>query len=138
MQGLFSDKMKKVTGSQPLPIKNYKMNCSISPNFAFVPGYYEWHFIDMKKPKQILLNWVDPGDSLLVYQDGDGNDLEEPQPMTYEQVLDECEDFINVTKSNFDLGEDDYCHNNKKELFDKLPNNAAEIMAKALYNYYIA
>ena len=100
----------------------------------FIPAYYEWHFIDTENPKQVLLNWVDPIDDLYIYQDKDGNDLKEPLPMTYEQVLRKCECFINMAQSNI---END-THGNKKELLDLLPSNAADIMATALYDYYIA
>lgn len=105
-------------------------------NYAFVPAYYEWHFIDTRT-NEVLLNWCDPVDSLFIYQDEDGNDLDEPIPMDLDQVESECEDFINVTRMNLELENEDYPDNNTLMGLDELPANAVEIMANALYNYYL-
>ena len=103
-------------------------------DYAFVPAYYEWHFIDTRT-NEVLLNWNDPIDSLYVYQNEDGDDLDEPIPMDLEQVKSECEDFINITRMNLELG-DSYPDGNTLMGLDELPKNAVEIMATALCNYY--
>lgn len=110
-----------------------------NPHYTFVPAYGEWHFINTNRPDEVLLNWVDPVDSLYHEWDEDGNSYDEPQMMTsYDEVFNECDMFILTTINVFENGETDLPHNNKQEQFNKLPSNAAEIMAHALYDYYIA
>jgi len=104
-------------------------------NYAFVPAYYEWHFIDTRT-NEVLLNWNSPEDSLFVYQDEDGNDLDEPIPMDMDQLESECEDFINITRMNLEIG-DSYPDGNTLMGLNELPKNAVQIMATALYNYYL-
>ena len=94
-------------------------------NYYFVPCYYEWHFICEDAPDEVLLNWTMP---------------EENEDLCKLKSLDEvyslCEDYIECGRMNFDMGYKDY-HGITKEMFDKLPENAANIMATALYNYYV-
>lgn len=105
---------------------------------VFRPTYYEWHLTDGNG--RVLLCWVDPADSLYIYNDEDGNELDEPQAMDYEQVLSECEDYIKSGKEFFKFADDDDeregFHGVRRREWDRLPDNAAEIMARALYDYY--
>jgi len=106
-------------------------------NYSFVPAYYEWHLIDDNG--NVLLNMKDPFEMLFDETDESGQLLEQPRPITtLDGVLDVCKDFIEVEKMCL---ESDYpastSHGNNDSIFD-LPDNAAEIMAKALFDYYIA
>ena len=109
-------------------------------NYVFRPAYYEWHLTD--GDGRTLLNWVDPAEYFYIYEDEDGNDLEEPRPMTYEQVLAECEDYIECGNMFFreadEQDEREGYHGVRRREWEQLPDNAAEIMAKAIYEYYIA
>lgn len=109
-------------------------------NCVFRPAYYEWHLTD--GDGRVLLNWVDPAEYFYIYEDEDGNDLDEPQSMTYEQVLAECEDYIECGNMFFreadEQDEHDGYHGVRRREWEQLPDNAAEIMAKAIYEYYIA
>lgn len=104
-------------------------------NYSFVPAYYEWHFVDEKG--NVLLNMNDPSEDIYIEDDINGQLLDEPVRFTtYDQMLDFCKDFIEVEKMCLD-NEEDSGHGNDERIFD-LPDNAAEIMAKALFDYYIA
>lgn len=108
-------------------------------NYVFRPAYYEWHLTDGNG--RTLLNWVDPADNFYIYEDEDGNDLDEPKPMTYEQVLAECEDYIETGNTFFreadEQDEREGYHGVHRREWKQLPDNAAEIMAKAIFQYYI-
>jgi hypothetical protein len=90
----------------------------------------------------VLLNWVDPAEYFYIYEDEDGNDLEEPRPMTYDEVLTECEGYVECGNMFFDEADDEDeregYHGVRRREWEQLPDNAAEIMAKAIYEYYIA
>lgn len=104
-------------------------------NYSFVPAYYEWHFID--KDGNVLLNMKDPSDGIYIGCDTNGQLLDEPVRFTtYDQMLDFCKDFIEVEKMCLD-NEEESGQGNDERIFD-LPDNAAEIMAHALYYFYIA
>ena len=110
-------------------------------NYVFRPAYYEWHLTD--GDGRTLLNWVDPADNFYVYEDDDENDVyDEPRPMTYDEVLAECESYIETGDMFFeDADEQDEregFHGVRRREWEQLPKNAAEIMAKAIYEYYIA
>ena len=94
----------------------------MAKKYSFVPAYYEWHFLD--EDGNILLNWVDPMDCF----NGNLTDIE--------TVRNECDNFINQRRDNLLLGGQDPFHCNTLECLDKLPGNAAHIMAAALFNYY--
>lgn len=107
--------------------------------YDFVPAYYEWHFTD--SDGNVLLNWIEPLGDLYIEFDDDGNWLEEPRPMTYDQILAECEAFINIAWMNFEndtATQKNDMHGCYSEDYEKLPKNAAKIMACALYDYYFA
>ena len=103
------------------------MNIAPTPNFALVPAYYEWHLIDTNKPQEVLFNIVDPLEDLYDYPDG--------TPSTYEEVVSWMESSIDLALQRAEDGED---WNGVIVNKNSLPDNAAEIMAAALYNYYIA
>lgn len=103
--------------------------------YQFVGAYYEWHFIDTTTG-EVLLVMNDPSDDLYISEDQDGNTLDEPEPMDYDQVLALCEGHIETAEANYNGGEDEF-EGISEALFRKLPDNAAEIMAKALYEYYL-
>lgn len=102
-------------------------------SYQFIPAYYEWHFVDAADPDNVLLNMQDPIDSL--YKGGDSDELMDD----IDEVRSMCEDYINTTRENLEL-EHEECDVNGNTLdgLDELPANAADIMAQALYNHYIA
>ena len=92
--------------------------------YKFVPAYYEWHLVD--EEGTVLLNMNDPAEEMALCK-------------TYDDVKTEVEDFIVATKQEFDCWPDEKTiDGNTPEMFDKLPSNAVEIMAQALYDYYVA
>lgn len=103
-------------------------------DYTFAPAYYEWHFCDFEG--RVLLNWVDPGENFWIYEDEDGNELAEPRPMTYDEVLEECRDYIRGGDFAFERDDEEEFAGVSRELWAELPENAAEIMAKAIYYYY--
>ena len=104
-------------------------------NYSFVPAYYEWHLVN--KDGDILLNMKDPFEMLFDETDESGQLLEQPRPITtLDGVLDVCKEFIEVEKMCLDI-EEDSGQGNDEHIFD-LPDNAADIMAQALYDYYVA
>ena len=102
-------------------------------NYQFIPAYYEWHFIDADNPDMVLLNMQDPIDSL--YKDEDCDELMDD----IDQVRCVCEDYINTTREGLELdGEERDINGNTLDGLDELPADAADIMAQALWNHYIA
>ena len=53
------------------------------------------------------------------------------------QLKSVCEDFIDITRMNLESG-DDYSDGNTLMGLDELPKNAVQIMANALYNFYLS
>lgn len=97
-------------------------------NFKFVPAYYEWHLVDKKD--NIWHNMLDPGEDLLCE--------ENTEPMTLEEVIDFCSDELNNAQMCYNEGEDyNGIHPEISLTADEL-KEAANIMGKALYDYYIA
>ena len=108
---------------------------ALEPKCSFDPAYYEWHLTD--KRNRIVLNWVDPIDEFFVSEDDEENDVyDELRPMTYEEVLDTCEAHIRFGNEAFERGETDYEGIPEKD-WKLLPSDAAEVMAKAIFFYYI-
>lgn len=100
--------------------------------YQFIPAYYEWHFIDADNPDDVLLTMHDPVESL--YKGDDSDELMDD----IDDVYSVCEDYINTTRMNLELEDEKEDHNgNTLDGLDELPANAADIMAQALYNYYI-
>lgn len=106
-------------------------------NYQFVPAYYEWHLVN--KDGDILLSMEDPEESLCYETDTNGQLLDEPEPFTtLEEVHDFCKDFIETEKMCVESEpQKETVHGNDEHIFD-LPDNAADIMAQALYDYYVA
>ena len=107
-------------------------------NYAFISAYCEWHFIDKGNPSHVILNWQDPVDSLYYeFSEETGDVYEEPVKMTsFNEVLNECDLFINNGLTAFENGEEKY-HGVSKKDFMSLPLCASRIMAQALYDHYI-
>ena len=107
---------------------------ALQTDYKFDPAYYEWHLTNRKG--DVLLNWVDPVDNFFVSEDDDENDVyDELRPMTYEEVLMECECFIEAGDMSFENGDKDY-HGVSRKMWDKLPRGTAEIIAKRMFFYY--
>ena len=109
-------------------------------DYTFRPAYYEWHLVDGNG--RLLLVWVDPADNFFIYEDEQGNELPEPLPMDFDQVKAECEGYIETGNMFFDDADDEDeregYHGVKREAWERLPKNAADIMARALYQTYCA
>lgn len=103
-------------------------------DYDFRPAYYEWHFTNGNG--RLLLNWVDPRDNFWVTEDEDGNELQEPRPMTYDEVLSECEGYIQGGDYAFEDDDAEEFAGVSREDWALLPDNAATIMATALFYYY--
>ena len=107
--------------------------------YNFCPAYYEWHLTDHLG--RVLLNWPDPSEEFYIHTDEDGNDLDEPRAMTYDEVVTECEAFIECGDLFFQAANDEDeregYHGVHRKNWERLPLDAAEIMAKAVYEYYI-
>ena len=100
-------------------------------NYAFVPAYYEWHFIDTRHPERVLLNWIDPVEDIFT-------DYNHNNPMTtFDEVFNECNFFVSHGIECFENGTGSYYGVTEKD-FMQLPVCASRIMAQALYNDYIA
>lgn len=97
--------------------------------YSFVPGYYEYHFINLTG--DILLNLNDPSDHCY---DSDGNPIED-----FQQLKDDMLDVISEIRDVLEAGDEDL-NGNTLDMFNQLPEDeiAAEIMARALWNDYIA
>ena len=108
-------------------------------DYVFRPAYYEWHFVDGNG--RVLLNWVYPADNFVVREDDDDNDeYDLERPMTYDEVLEECKEYIQCGNMFFNEAdeedEEEGFHGVKREDFIRLPQNAADIMATALFYCY--
>ena len=103
-------------------------------DYDFRPAYYEWHFTNGNG--RLLLNWVDPGDNFWVTEDEEGNELPEARPMTYDEVLSECEGYIQGGDYAFEDDDAEEFAGVSREDWALLPDNAAAIMATALFYYY--
>ena len=97
-------------------------------NFKFVPAYYEWHLVDKKG--NIWHNMLDPGEDLL--------EEEEAEPMTLENVIDFCSDELTNAQECYNQGKDYNGIRPESSLTAEELKEAANIMGKALYDYYIA
>ena len=107
---------------------------ALDDRWRFKPAYYEWHLTDKKG--RVVLNWIDPAENFYVTEDDDENDIyDEPRPMTYDEVLAECESFIEVGDMSFENGDADY-HGVAQKDWERMPADAAEVMAKAIFFYY--
>ena len=99
-------------------------------NYALIPAYYEWHLVDTEQPQDVLLNINDPGEEMYWHDE----DADTDTPKTYEDVLEWAQDIIDTALRYAEEGEE---YEGVMVSEDRLPDNAAEIIAKALYEYYI-
>ena len=106
---------------------------ALAPKCSFDPAYYEWHLTD--KRNRIVLNWVDPIDNFWINEDEQGNETEDYRAMTYNEVLTECESYIEVCDMSFENGDEDY-HGVSQKDWQRMPADAAEVMAKRMFLYY--
>lgn len=110
------------------------INKALNPKCAFTAAYYEWHLTD--KRERLVLNWIDPIDNFWVSEDDEENDIyDELRPMTYNEVLTECESYIEVGNMSFENGDKDY-HGVPQKDWERMPSDAAEVMAKRMYFHY--
>ena len=96
-------------------------------NFQFVPAYYEWHLIDNNG--NTLHNMVDPLDELF-HEDG--------LPMNLEEVTDMCAEELHAAENAYAEGNDYNGIMLSEGLSAIEEKKAAQVMAQALYNYYLA
>lgn len=102
-----------------------KTNSLTIYGYQFVPAYYEWHLID--KNREVVHNMLDPLDDLLY---GD------ERPMSFDGVLAFCTEQINAANEAY--AEDKEYHGIKLDwpLTSEQSEEAASVMAHALYDYY--
>ena len=108
-------------------------------SYRFIPAYYEWHLVDDKG--KVILCMEDPIEDLMNYCDDEGNDYppgEEKMMTTIDEVKDMCEDFISSIQRCFEDNPGKSVDGNTEKMFSKLPKNAADIMAEALFYAYCA
>ena len=94
-------------------------------NYAFVPAYYEWHLIEKSNPEKVLFNLVDPIE--MCY-------LDNGKPVDFDDLVNEL-----------DFATDDalrvaYEKNDKEQIenLSRIGKCHCYLMARALYDYYIA
>lgn len=98
-----------------------------SNNYQFIPAYYEWHLID--EQGEVLHNMADPVEGLF---DENG------EALTLESIKEFCEGDLLCAENAY---RNDYDYNGirlKESLTDEQIKAAVEVMAEALYNYYVA
>lgn len=95
-------------------------------NYAFVPAYYEWHLIEKSNPEKVLLNVVDPAEECYNEETGEAYSLEELSDMCSSWLVEE-------QRQAEDRGDYD-----RVEELESIPPRVDDVMARALYDYYIA
>lgn len=97
-----------------------------SNRYKFVPAYWEWHLIDTEDNNKVVYNIVDPWDDDLL----NCNSLDDVRNYVWEE--------LNVERNAWDCygGEPNYPHNALVNPFT-LPDEIVDVMARALYDYYI-
>ena len=94
-------------------------------NYAFVPAYYEWHLIDTNEPDKVLLAIIDPCEECF---DENG------EPYSLEELSDWCSScLVEEIRQAHKKGEID-----REIELENIPPRVDDIMAHALYDYYIA
>lgn len=96
--------------------------------YKFIPAYWEWHLIDVENNNKVVYVIVDPWD-----------DEELRKCKNLEDVRNYIWDDVNVERNSWDGydGEPSCPHNALVNPFI-LPDNIVDIIAQALYDYYIA
>lgn len=93
----------------------------------FIPAYYEWHLVD--ENGKILYAMDDPVDCIFT------DDFE---CKTLEDVLMVVDGLLETEENNWKIGYDSTSERQCLIDFADLPDNTAEVMAQALYDYYVA
>lgn len=104
--------------------KQYELD---SRKYRFVPAYYEWHLVD--ENGKILYSMPDPTDELF---------NEQIKCETLDDVRGVVEGELDGEKANWSMNYEDTDEKHALIPFDELPKSTCEIMARALYDYYIA
>lgn len=100
----------------------------MSKNISFIPAYYEWHLVD--ENGKVLYNLVDPGEDCYE-EDGE-------TPLTKDEIKCWIDFDIQCELDRYADNAPDYPNQNLLVQPDELPDNAADVMAQALYDYYVA
>lgn len=99
----------------------------MKPEFTFTPAYYEWHLLDSNG--KIVHNMVDPGEDMC-HEDG--------TPLSYDEVLSFVSEDLNAAESNYADGKEYNGIMLEDGFTAPQMKAAAKVMARSLYNYYIA
>lgn len=99
----------------------------MTQTLSFIPAYYEWHLVDLNG--RVLFNLVDPCE--YCFKD-DGR-----TPLTKDEIKSCIDDYIQYEFDRYACGDQELCPNLALLVKpDELPDNASEIMAQSLYDYY--
>lgn len=97
-----------------------------SLEYRFIPGYYEWHLIDDKG--KVLYVMQDPSEDLF---------NEQTECETLDDVRGVIEGELETEKLNWQMNYESG-EKHSQIPFDELPKSICELMARALYDYYVA
>lgn len=104
--------------------KQYEID---SKKYRFIPGYYEWHLIDDKG--KVLYVMQDPSEELF---------NEQIECETLDDVRGVIEGELDTERQNWITNYEGNVARHALIPFDELPKSTCEIMARALYDYYVA
>lgn len=104
--------------------KQYEID---SMKYRFIPGYYEWHLVDKKG--RVLYSMEDPIDDLF---------NERIECETLDDVRSVIEGELETEKLNWQMNYEDATERHALVDFNELPKSTCELMARALYDYYVA
>jgi len=93
--------------------------------FFFAPAYYEWHLTDERG--NLIHVMADPAEETC-HEDG--------TPCTFEEVEDMCANDLECADRTYEEGEGYNGHYLEDPLTEEETEEAANVMATALYNYY--
>lgn len=95
------------------------------------PAYYEWHLTDDNFKLIFALN--DPSENLYWYEDEDLNKIEEPIPMTLEEVQNYIEFAMREAVDEYHEWQD----GSKWNISEEQIAEGSKLMAQVLYDYYL-
>lgn len=98
-----------------------------SKKYRFIPGYYEWHLVD--ENGNILYVMQDPSEDLF---------NEQIECETLDDVRGVIEGELDTERQNWITNYEGNVARHALIPFDELPKSTCEIMARALYDYYVA
>ena len=104
--------------------KQYELDAQ---KYRFVPAYYEWHLVD--ENGKVLYSMPDPFDELF-------NECIECE--TLDDVRGVVDSELDGEKTNWEINYEGTEERHALVPFDKLPKSTCELMARALYDYYVA